>query len=97
MWVKVVRFCPRCGAPMIPHKNEDGSTTLECNRCGYKVVVNKSPEDYRIRYHVGADKKIRTSKAVEARKTAMSPEEREMLREYYEIFLESLQEESSEE
>ena len=82
---------------MMPKKSGSGTTTLACHRCGYEIAMNKNTSDYKLKFQVDASKKIHTSKAVEARRTGMTPEEREMLREYYEIFLESFQEEGSEE
>ena len=67
---------------------------LKCSRCGYEVKADKkTAESYRIRYQVEKDKRVITSKATEARALALSPEEREILREYYEVFLETFQEE----
>jgi DNA-directed RNA polymerase subunit M len=89
----MVRFCPRCGAPMIPVK-KGNEIYLKCTRCGYEIKANKKDLDsYRIKYHVEEEKRVVTSKATEARKAALSPEEREILREYYEVFLETFQEE----
>ncbi len=94
----MVRFCPRCGGPMVPKKSEGENLVLKCMRCGYETSVSKSTiNDYKLKFHVEADKRIHTSKATEAKKIGLTPEEREMLQEYYEIFLESFQEEGSEE
>jgi len=93
----MVRFCPVCGAPMVPKSSEGNMVILKCVRCGHEVKVEKSSTNYKLKFQVEADKRTATSKAVEARKTGMTPEEREMLQEYYEIFLESFQEETSEE
>jgi len=93
----MVRFCPRCGGPLLPKGVEGDEYVLECSRCGYRVRVDKREADkYRLKYHVEEEKRITTSKSVESKKTEMTPEQREMLSEYYEIFLESFQEESSE-
>ena len=94
----MVRFCPRCGGPMVPKKSEGDNLVLSCMRCGYEVTVSRSAiNDYKLKFQVEEDKRIHTSKATEARKAGLSPEEREMLQEYYEVFLESFQEESGEE
>lgn len=94
----MVRFCPRCGGPMVPKGVEGDYLILKCTRCGYEVKADKkTASSYRLRFQVEADKRTVTSKAVEAKKIGLTPEEREMLQEYYEIFLESFQEESGEE
>uniref|UniRef100_A0A7C4D7P2 DNA-directed RNA polymerase subunit M n=1 Tax=Staphylothermus marinus TaxID=2280 RepID=A0A7C4D7P2_STAMA len=93
----MVKFCPKCGGPLIPKSSGENNLVLKCNRCGYELKADKNDVDrYRMKYQVEAGKRIQTSKAVEARKSSLSPEEREMLQEYYEIFLESFQEETSE-
>lgn len=89
----MVKFCPRCGGPMLPVKKEDG-IYLKCARCGYEIKADKkTAELYRMRFQVDRGKRVLTSKATEAKKLALSPEEREILREYYEVFLETFQEE----
>ncbi|MCD6300810.1 MAG: DNA-directed RNA polymerase subunit M [Staphylothermus sp.] len=89
----MVRFCPRCGGPMLPVK-KDSEVYLRCTRCGFEVKVDKkAAEAYRLKYQVGNEKRVRTSKATIAKRLALSPEEREMLQEYYEVFLEAFQEE----
>ncbi len=90
----MVKFCPRCGGPMMPYKK--GKTVyLRCIRCGYMVKADKKTlKTYQIRYQVEEDKRVHTSKATEARRLALTPEEREILKEYYEIFLETFQEET---
>jgi len=93
----MVRFCPVCGGPLIPKGSEGELIVLKCTRCGYEVKVEKSSTSYKLRFQVESGKRVATSKAVEARKTGMTSEEREMLQEYYEILLETLQEETSEE
>lgn len=91
----MVRFCPRCGGPMVPVKKKD-NVYLRCLRCGYEVKSDKkAAETYRIRYKVEENKRVITSKAVEARRLGLSPEDREILQEYYEVFLETFQEEES--
>jgi DNA-directed RNA polymerase subunit M len=82
---------------MVPVRVEGNYVILKCTRCGYEIKADKKTmNSYRIRYQVDKEKHVVTSKAVEARKTGLTPEEREMLQEYYEIFLESFQEESGE-
>jgi len=47
-------------------------------------------------YQVESTKRVATAVASEARESKLSQEEREMLSEYYEIFLEEFERESSE-
>ncbi len=91
----MVRFCPRCGGPMIPVK-KGNEIYLRCTRCGYEIKADKkTAQSYTLKFHVDEEKRVVTSKATEAKKAALSPEEREILREYYEVFLETFQEEES--
>ncbi len=78
---------------MIPVR-EKGVLYLKCQRCGYKIRVKKNlGTQYSIGGKVEEEKRVMTAKAVEKRTAALSPEEREMLQEYYEVFLESFEEE----
>ncbi len=80
----------------MPYK-KGNEVYLRCIRCGYMIKADKKTlESYRLRYQVEEDKRVRTSKATEARRLALSPEEREILKEYYEVFLETFQEEEME-
>ncbi|MEM2524474.1 MAG: DNA-directed RNA polymerase subunit M, partial [Desulfurococcaceae archaeon] len=51
---------------------------------------------YEMTYQVESTKRVATAVASEAKETKLTPEEREMLSEYYEIFLEEFERESSE-
>jgi len=83
---------------MVPVRSEDDYVILKCVKCGYEVKSDKkSSNDYRIKFQVDAGKRIQTAKATEARVITLTPEERELLQEYYEIFLESFEEEESSE
>ncbi len=78
---------------MIPVK-KGNEIYLRCTRCGYEVKADKkTAESYRLKYQVEKEKRVITSKATVARKATLSPEEREILKEYYEVFLETFQEE----
>lgn len=99
--VFVVKLCPRCGSIMYPlRKKEGGEVVLKCSKCGYEI---KGGEDrkYSVKYYVEPSKRTSTTTVSEARESKLTPEEREMLKEYYEIFLEEFArsevEESSEE
>ncbi|NAZ27552.1 MAG: DNA-directed RNA polymerase subunit M [Thermogladius sp.] len=97
----MVKFCPRCGAAMFPLKKKEGGEeyyVLKCPRCGYEEKASKKDlEAYGLKYVVDSSKRTITAKATEARESSLSPDEREMLQEYYEVLLESMKEEESEE
>jgi DNA-directed RNA polymerase subunit M len=78
---------------MVPVRRE-GKMIMKCNKCGYEVEA-KSVESrkYSVTYQVEANKRVATAVASEARERKLSPEEREMLSEYYEIFLEEFERE----
>lgn len=78
---------------MVPVK-KDNKVYLKCNKCGYETPAKE--KKYGITYHVESTKRVATGVAGEARDTRLTPEEREMLSEYYEIFLEEFEREASE-
>jgi len=87
----MVKFCPKCGGLMVPTKTGK-KIYLQCSRCGYKIEMDKSArEKYRISYEVEEEKRVVTAKATKGIRRALTPEEREMLQEYYEVFLESFE------
>jgi len=88
-------FCPRCGSVMVPTR-KDGSIYLKCSKCGYEVKGDESKK-YNIRHQVEPSKRVLTAVASEARESGLTPEEREMLREYYEVFLEEFERSEGEE
>ncbi len=78
---------------MIPVR-EKGVLYLKCQRCGYKIRVKKPlGSQYSIGGKVEEEKRVVTAKAVEEREARISPEDREILQEYYEVFLESFESE----
>jgi len=78
---------------MVPIKKDD-KIYLKCNRCGYETIEKE--KKYSMTYQVESTKRVATAVASEARESKLSQEEREMLSEYYEIFLEEFERESSE-
>ncbi len=91
----MVKFCPKCGGLMLPVK-EGGKAYLKCTKCGYKLSIDrKSLEKYKISYEIEQEKRVVTAKATKGVKRTLTPEEREMLQEYYEVFLESFEAEES--
>lgn len=89
----MVKFCPKCGSIMVPTKRGD-KVYLKCNKCGYETTEKE--KKYEMRYQVESTKRVATAVASEAKETKLTPEEREMLSEYYEIFLEEFERESTE-
>lgn len=82
---------------MIPVK-ENEKNYLKCTKCSYKIEMRKEEEKgYRIGYEVTEEKRVVTAKATEGTRRTLTPEEREMLQEYYEVFLESFEREESSE
>jgi len=94
----MVKFCPKCGSIMVPTR-KNGKIYMKCTRCGYEVEVKeeKGRKDS-ITYQIEANKRVATAVASEAKERKLTEEEREMLSEFYEIFLEEFEkeEESSE-
>jgi len=75
----VVKFCPRCGGPMMPTK-KNGEVFFKCNKCGYEVKATKKDlEKYGMKYQVESSKRVVTAKATESKASGLTPEEREML------------------
>ncbi len=65
---------------------------LQCSKCGHRIEMDKSSrEKYKISYEVEVEKRVATAKATKGVKRVLTPEEREMLQEYYEVFLESFE------
>ncbi len=85
----MVEFCPQCGSILIPEKKE-GVVYLVCKACGFR----KEARGAEYRQKETMDKRKRTkltviSKAEEGEK--LSEEKREMLKEYYEVFLSTME------
>jgi len=75
---------------------EGNTVYLKCSKCGYKVK-SQGYKKYNIKQQVEPSKRVLTAVAGEARESGLSPEEREMLREYYEVFLEEFERSEGEE
>lgn len=89
----MVKFCPRCGSIMVPVKKES-KVVLKCNKCGFET--SEKEKKYGLTYQVESTKRVATAVASEAKERKLTPEEREMLNEYYEIFLEEFEREPEE-
>ncbi len=80
---------------MVPTKESD-KYFLKCTKCGYVIEIRKDDtKSYRMGYEVEEEKRIVTAKATRGVRRAITPEERELLQEYYEVFLESFESEES--
>jgi len=91
----MTRICPRCGGVLVPVK-KDGETILKCPKCGYEENSN-SKKGYEYRIQIDNSKRVITSRAIEMKETKITPEERDLLNEYYDILLEELEKEETEE
>lgn len=88
-----MEFCPKCGTLLVPVSSE-GKTYLVCRKCGYrKETYSKS--GYVVRGEVSGDKreKLLVVEGVRSREKEKVEEEREIMKEYYEVFLESMESE----
>ena len=89
-----MKFCPQCHNLMVPVRKGE-KYILKCRVCGYEKDILKQA-GYILRHQVESEKHVKTGKISEGKvKPARKEEEREMLQEYYEIFLETFTEEES--
>lgn len=93
--VEMVEFCPKCGTILVPKKDKE-KILLTCNQCGYSKEL-KSGKGYKSRHRVEEDKKI---KIMVMEPTTMDKEKitahKELLQEYYEVLLETMEQEEIE-
>jgi len=89
-----VKFCPKCGSLLTPERRE-GHVYLVCKRCGYRREMEKGERGYRVRETVSKEKreKLIVIEGLKRREKEKLEEERELLREYYEVFLETMESE----
>ncbi len=89
----MVKFCPKCGGPMVPMKKKGGSIVLKCIKCGYEMPA---PPDvvkrYRLEAKADEKEKVITTKVVsKAGKSGLDKEFLEQAKEeYYEFVLEQM-------
>ena len=92
-----MQFCPKCGNLMVPVR-KDGKTVLRCRICHYETDAKKRlGREYRLSHSVEEEKRVKTARVSEPGRPLRSEEEREILQEYYEVFLESFAEEEASE
>lgn len=86
-----MEFCPRCGSILVPSVSK-GKSYLTCRKCGYKREAT-AKRGYVVREEVGKEKKEKliVIEGAKEREKEKVEEERELLKEYYEIFLESME------
>jgi len=92
-WLK---FCPKCGNLLVPIRKGE-KLILKCRVCGHEeeATTKTIGKEYTIKHNVEEEKRVKTSKVSEPPRPIRREEEREMLQEYYEIFLETFTEEES--
>ncbi len=94
-----MKFCPRCGALLLPRK-EGKENVLKCPKCGYVERLEvSSKKGYTISEAANTSSKVKTTSIVsEGGRRFRSKEEFEHEKEeYYEIFLDLMHEEEGEE
>jgi len=91
--MRMTRICPRCGGVLVPVK-KDGEIILKCPKCGYEETSNNK-KGYEYRIQIDDSKRIITSQPTEMKETKITPEERDLLNEYYDILLEELEKEET--
>ncbi|QOJ78408.1 DNA-directed RNA polymerase subunit M [Infirmifilum lucidum] len=91
-----MEFCPKCGTLMVPKKRQN-EVYLVCPNCGYEMKA-KDVKGYLTRESVSEEKKTKVS-VFDVKSARADEGERDQLREMYEVFLETLEEQegSSEE
>jgi len=91
----MVEFCPKCGTILIPKKEKE-KIMLSCSKCGYSKEL-KSERGYKSKHKVEEDKKI---KILVMEPTTRDKEKitahKELLQEYYEVLLETMEREEIE-
>ncbi|MCD6564035.1 MAG: hypothetical protein J7K23_09015 [Thermoproteales archaeon] len=87
----MVEFCPKCGSILVPVRKKEG-LFLVCKKCGYEKKASKSA-GYKKKEKISENKKnklvIITSSSITSKEKLQ--EERELLQEYYEVFLETME------
>jgi len=90
-----MRFCPKCGALLIP-KKEGSEEVLKCPKCGYEEVMKKdAKKDYMMSTVANRSQKVKTTSLVSegGRRIRTKEEYEQEKEEYYEVFLELMREE----
>ncbi len=88
-----MKFCPKCGGPMVPVKKGENKIILKCQRCGYEMPAPKEIiESYRAVHKTRKEEKIISTKVIaKVEKSAVSKEDIEQAKEeYYELVLDQI-------
>jgi DNA-directed RNA polymerase subunit M len=92
-----LEFCSKCGKLLIPSKRDD-KIFLICRSCGFEKPASES-KGYKIVQKVDEGKRRKTLVVDEPQikvSKKKEEEERELMADYYEVFLENFQEEGGE-
>ncbi|MEM1573795.1 MAG: hypothetical protein QXI49_05875 [Candidatus Methanomethylicaceae archaeon] len=89
-----MEFCQNCGKLLMPVKKDD-KVILKCKSCGFEKDLEKS-ESYKIVQQVEEGKRRKMLIVEEPVKIKRKEEEKELMAEYYKVFLESYEEETEE-
>ncbi len=86
-----MEFCPKCGSLLAPAV-VNGKPSLVCRKCGFRKDAARK-EGYMVKEVVSPEKreKLVVIEGVKEREKERIEEEREFLKEYYEILLESME------
>ncbi len=92
-----MEFCPKCGKLLIPSKKPD-KIHLICRSCGFDKPASEA-KGYKIVQPVDEKKRRKTLVVEEplVKGKKKNEEERELMADFYEVFLENFQEEGGEE
>ncbi len=93
-----MKFCPRCGGLMVPHKKQ-GKAFLKCTKCGYEMETTISvAKEYQLKTGVSAEAKVLTTSLISEppkRRLRRKEEYEQEREEWYEIALEIMQSEEA--
>ncbi|MDD1766841.1 MAG: hypothetical protein LUQ00_02875 [Candidatus Methanomethyliaceae archaeon] len=92
-----MEFCPKCGKLLIPSKRPN-KIHLICRSCGFEKPAGEA-KGYKIVQPVDEKKRRKTLIVEEplVKGKKKNEEERELMADFYEVFLENFQEEGGEE
>ncbi len=86
-----MKFCPRCGKLMVPRR-EKNKIVLICPQCKNTIEVTHSVEvGYRVKHEVEEEKRTKMA-VVTGAERKLTEEERQLLEDYYKVFLETYME-----
>ena len=91
----MVKFCPKCGSPMVPMKKPDGTIVLKCinPKCGYEMPAPPSVlRKYRMEDKADKKQKVVTTKVISKQEQLNIDKEvmEQLKEEYYELVLDQM-------